>query len=54
MTLRVPGRRFAYDAFLRGEEAGKTLAVSDPSSLRRALAFYEQAVALDPGFGSKP
>ena len=26
------------------------MAVSDPPSLRKALAFYEQAVALDPGF----
>ncbi|MGH9366058.1 MAG: TPR end-of-group domain-containing protein, partial [Thermoanaerobaculia bacterium] len=40
----------AYDAFLRGEEAGGNLGVMDPASLRRALAFYEQAVALDPGF----
>jgi TolB-like protein/Flp pilus assembly protein TadD len=40
----------AYDAFLKGEEASKSLAVSDPPSLRKALGFYEQAVALDPGF----
>ncbi|MGH9364670.1 MAG: protein kinase domain-containing protein [Thermoanaerobaculia bacterium] len=40
----------AYDAFLKGEEADNSLGVSDPPSLRRALAFYEQAVALDPGF----
>ena len=39
----------AYDAFLQGrrrleEDGGST----DPVSLRKALAFYEQAVALDP------
>jgi len=40
----------AYDAFLRGEEASGNLGVRDPAALRRALEFYEQAVALDPGF----
>jgi len=40
----------AYDAYLRGEEASKSLGESDPPSLRRAASFYEQAVALDPGF----
>jgi eukaryotic-like serine/threonine-protein kinase len=33
----------AYDAFLKGKEA-------ENSGARRALGFYEQAVALDPGF----
>ncbi|MEO8191423.1 MAG: protein kinase [Acidobacteriota bacterium] len=40
----------AYDAFLRGEEASRSLAAADPTSLRRAIAHYEQAVALDPGY----
>ena len=40
----------AYDAFLKGEQASRGMAVTDPPSLRRALAFYEQAVALDPSF----
>src|SRR5262249_46653827 len=40
----------AYDAFLKGEDASKGMAVGDPPSLRRALALYEQAVALDPAF----
>jgi TolB-like protein/Flp pilus assembly protein TadD len=40
----------AYDAFLRGEEASKGMGASDPPSVRKALDFYEQAVALDPGF----
>ena len=40
----------AYDAYLKGEEASNGLATNDPPSLRRALGFYEQAVALDPNF----
>jgi TolB-like protein/tetratricopeptide (TPR) repeat protein len=40
----------AYDAFLKGEEASEGMAAGDPPSLRKALGFYEQAVALDPGF----
>jgi len=39
----------AYDAFLKGEEAWNSTGVDTPS-LRRQLGFYEQAVALDPGF----
>ncbi|MEO8191288.1 MAG: protein kinase [Acidobacteriota bacterium] len=37
----------AYDAFLKGEKASVG---SDPASQRKALAFYEQAAALDAGF----
>jgi TolB-like protein/Flp pilus assembly protein TadD len=40
----------AYDAYLKGEEASKGMAANDPPTLRKALALYEQAVALDPGF----
>src|SRR6202040_963908 len=40
----------AYDAFLKGEEVSKSFVATDPRSLRKALGFYEQAVALDPGF----
>jgi TolB-like protein/Flp pilus assembly protein TadD len=39
----------AYDAFLKGEELWNN-AASDPPSTRRMLAFYQQAVALDPAF----
>ncbi len=39
----------AYDAFLRGEQA-RGLGTSDPASRRKAIGFYEQAVALDPDF----
>ncbi|HEY1250839.1 MAG TPA: protein kinase [Thermoanaerobaculia bacterium] len=40
----------AYDAFLKGEEASNRLGATDPPTMRKALAFYEQAVSLDPTF----
>ena len=40
----------AYDAYLKGEAASQALAATDPASLRRAIGFYQQAVALDSGF----
>ena len=40
----------AYDAFLKGEAASQGMEVRDPVSLRRAIGFYEQAVALDSAF----
>jgi serine/threonine-protein kinase len=40
----------AYDAYLKGEEISNGLAVNDPVVLRRALGYYEQAVALDSTF----
>jgi eukaryotic-like serine/threonine-protein kinase len=40
----------AYDAYLKGEAASQAMAVADPASLRRAMGFYQQAVALDSGF----
>ena len=40
----------AYDTFLKGEEEANGLGAVDPPSLRKALGFYDQAVALDPGF----
>ncbi|HEX3159356.1 MAG TPA: protein kinase [Gemmatimonadaceae bacterium] len=42
----------AYDAYLRGEQTTQQRAVSNGPELRRALALYEQAVALDPGFAA--
>jgi tetratricopeptide (TPR) repeat protein len=39
----------AYDAFLKGEEL-RNSGATDPASLRKEIGFYEQAVALDPGF----
>jgi len=40
----------AYDAFLKGEGVSQGLSVNDPATLQRAIAFYEQAVALDSTF----
>jgi TolB-like protein/predicted Ser/Thr protein kinase len=40
----------AYDAFLKGEAASQSMGVSLPASLRPAIGFYEQAVALDSSF----
>jgi serine/threonine-protein kinase len=40
----------AYDAFLKGEAASQGMAAVDPASLRRAIGFYQEAVALDSAF----
>ncbi len=40
----------AYDAFLRGEQIFTTQGANDPVSLRRALSYYQQALALDSTF----
>jgi eukaryotic-like serine/threonine-protein kinase len=40
----------AYDAYLKGEAASQGLGIADPVTLRTAIGFYEQAVALDSGF----
>jgi eukaryotic-like serine/threonine-protein kinase len=40
----------AYDAFRKGEEISKAMGVSDSPSIKKAVVFYEQAVALDPNF----
>ena len=50
LTDRPTGNLPAYDAFLRGEAAGRRLTTNDPAALRRALHYYEQAVKLDSTF----
>jgi serine/threonine-protein kinase len=40
----------AYDEYLQGEAASQAMTASDLPSLRRAIAFYERAVALDSTF----
>ena len=40
----------AYDAYLRAEEVSAGLSTVDPVTMRRAVAFYQQAVALDSNF----
>ena len=40
----------AYDEYLKGEAASQAMGVTDPPSLRRAIAYYQNAVALDSTF----
>jgi serine/threonine protein kinase/tetratricopeptide (TPR) repeat protein len=40
----------AYDAYLKGEDAAQGVWGVNPSELRRAAVYYEQAVALDSTF----
>jgi TolB-like protein/tetratricopeptide (TPR) repeat protein len=40
----------AYEAFLRGQEVSSDLTADDSVTLHKAIAGYEQAVALDPNF----
>jgi serine/threonine protein kinase/tetratricopeptide (TPR) repeat protein len=42
----------AYDAFLKGEEISARISTIDPVAMRRAAAYYEQAVALDSTFAT--
>jgi len=49
LTERPTGNLAAYDAFLKGE-ATQGLVRLDASRLRDAIAYYEQAVALDSTF----
>ena len=48
LTARPTSNLAAYDAYLKGREIDR--AGGGPAPLRRAVAQYEQAVALDPGF----
>ena len=52
LAARPTANLAAYDAFLKGEAASEALLASDPPSLRRAIGYYEQAVALDSAFVS--
>jgi tetratricopeptide (TPR) repeat protein len=42
----------AYDAYLKGEEISRGMSVGDPPTVRRAVVYYEQAIALDSGFAA--
>jgi tetratricopeptide (TPR) repeat protein len=51
LTEKPTANLAAYDAFLRGEKAADGVsATAAPAEYRRAIAYYEQAVALDSGF----
>ncbi|HJR50601.1 MAG TPA: hypothetical protein VJ794_05810, partial [Gemmatimonadales bacterium] len=42
----------AYDAYLKGWEASRGMSLTNPSAMRRAVLYYEQAIALDSGFAA--
>jgi eukaryotic-like serine/threonine-protein kinase len=50
LTAKPTENLAAYDEFLKGEAASQAMSVTDPPSLRRAIGFYEHAVALDSTF----
>ena len=50
LTAKPTENLAAYDEFLKGEAAAQGMSVTDPPSLRRAIGFYERAVALDSTF----
>jgi adenylate cyclase len=50
LVAKPTGNLAADDAFLKGEAASQGMSVADPASLRRAIGFYEEAVALDSAF----
>jgi len=50
LAERPTANAAAYDAYLRGEAASQSMGLGDPPSLRIAIGFYEQAVAIDSAF----
>ena len=52
LTAKPTENLAAYDEYLKGEAASQAMSVTDPPSLRRAIGFYERAVALDSTFAT--
>ncbi len=52
LTSKPTENLAAYDEYLKGEAASQAMSVTDPASLRRAIGFYEHAVALDSTFAT--
>src|SRR6185295_6098221 len=52
LTAKPTENLAAYDEFLKGEAASQGMIVNDPPSLRRAIGFYQRAVALDSTFAT--
>jgi hypothetical protein len=52
LTAKPTENLAAYDEYLKGEAASQAMGVTDPPSLRRAIGFYERAVALDSTFAT--
>ena len=50
ITAKPTENLAAYDEFLKGEAASQALSANDPPTLRRAIGFYERAIALDSTF----
>jgi serine/threonine-protein kinase len=50
ITAKPTENLAAYDEFLKGEAASQGMSVIQPSNLRRAIGYYERAVALDSTF----
>ncbi|HVL16363.1 MAG TPA: protein kinase [Gemmatimonadales bacterium] len=50
ITEKPTANLAAYEAFLRGERIAGSVGSSGPPELRSAIAYYEQAVALDSTF----
>ena len=50
LAEKPTGNLAAYDAFLRGEDLTQGMSFTDPSRVGRALAYYNEAVTLDPTF----
>ncbi|MGH7514997.1 MAG: protein kinase domain-containing protein [Gemmatimonadales bacterium] len=52
LTAKPTENLAAYDEFLKGEAASQGMSVTDPTTLRRSIVFYERAVALDTTFAA--
>ena len=52
LTAKPTENLAAYDEFLKGEAASQAMSVTDPPVVRRAIGFYERAVALDSTFAT--
>jgi TolB-like protein len=50
LTAKPTENLAAYDEYLKGEAASQGMSARDPAALRRAIGFYQRAVALDSTF----
>jgi serine/threonine-protein kinase len=52
LTAKPTENLAAYDEYLKGEAASQGMSATDPPSMRRAIQFYQRAVALDSTFAT--
>jgi tetratricopeptide (TPR) repeat protein len=52
LTAKPTENLAAYDEYLKGEAASQAMSLTDLASVRRAIGFYERAVALDSLFAT--